>query len=60
MACILVGKTIPLYGFEEFFEFCADWEIGVLCGLIGSLDGGLPWIVVIVVGVLPGWLFAFF
>ncbi len=46
---------LPLYGFEEFLEVCADWEVGVLGGLIGSLHCDLS--LVLVAGcVLPGGL----
>jgi hypothetical protein len=54
-----VGKRIPLYGLEQFFEFCAHGQIGVLRWFVGALEGGLPRLVFVVVGVLAGGLLAF-
>jgi hypothetical protein len=46
--------ALPLDGFEQFLEVCADWEVGVLGGFIGSLNCDLP-LVFVVVCVLPHW-----
>jgi hypothetical protein len=43
-----MSVALPLYGFEEFLMVCADGEVGVFGGLIGSFHGDLSLILIVV------------
>ena len=36
-----MGERVPLDGFEEFLQFCADGQVCISGGFVGSLDSDL-------------------